>query len=77
MSRKGWNGYREERAFCPATGKACYDKRGAITAANLRFREDHQVLRPYSCATCGAWHLTKQIVRDREFMKRRFYRKHH
>lgn len=41
------------------TGKPIYDKKGAQTAANLRFKRDHVKLRIYSCR--GHWHLTSQI----------------
>lgn len=41
------------------TGKKAYDKKGAITACNLRYKEDHTRLRIYPCG--DHWHLTKQL----------------
>lgn len=40
-------------------GKRAYDKKGAITAANARYREDHIRLAIYPCGT--HYHLTKQL----------------
>lgn len=40
-------------------GKHAYDKKGAITASNRRYAEDHQRLRIYPCG--DHWHLTKQL----------------
>ncbi len=42
-------------------GKRSYDKKTAITAMNLRFKQDHQVLRMYECENGNHWHLTKQV----------------
>jgi len=42
-------------------GKRAYDKKGAITAANNRFKHDRVKLRIYPCR--GHWHLTKQVER--------------
>lgn len=47
--------------YCRVSGKVCFDKRGAITAANARYREDHIKLRAYPCGDCGKWHLTKTL----------------
>lgn len=47
--------------YCPVQGKNCYDKRGAETARNKRWREDHVRLRIYQCDDCGAWHLTHMV----------------
>lgn len=44
--------------------KVCYDKKSAITAANLRFSEDRVKLRPYWCDKCNFWHLTKQFINE-------------
>lgn len=41
------------------TGKKAYDKKGAVTACNKRYREDHTHLRIYPCG--DHWHLTKQL----------------
>lgn len=49
------------QSYCEKTGKCCFDKRGAITASNARFEEDHTRLRVYPCPECGHWHLTKQL----------------
>lgn len=45
---------------CPQTNKICFDKRGAQTAANARFKQDHEKLRIYACP-CGSWHLTSKL----------------
>ncbi len=42
-------------------GKVCYDKRGAVSAANLRFKRDKVSLRGYWCPYCNFWHLTSRI----------------
>lgn len=47
-----------EREFC--NGKNAYDKRGAETIRNKRWREDRVRLRLYHCDECGKWHLTHQ-----------------
>lgn len=52
---------RVELRRCPATDKPCYDKRGAVTAANRRRHEDRVRLRVYPCPDCGAWHLTSDV----------------
>lgn len=39
-------------------GKICYDKKGAITAKNKRWNDDHVPLRIYDCPDCNGWHLT-------------------
>jgi len=44
--------------------KVCYDKKSAITAANLRFKQDKIKLRAYWCDKCNFWHLTKQYVNE-------------
>ena len=46
--------------ICPMSGKMTFDKRGAQTAANKRFEEDHVKLRIYPCG-CGGWHLTSRL----------------
>ena len=54
MARK----YRNQiPLYC--SGKRAYDKRGAITAVNNRFREDHVRLRIYPCH--NHWHLTSEL----------------
>ncbi len=44
--------------------KVCYDKKGAISAANRRYKEDKIKLRPYWCDRCNFWHLTKQFINE-------------
>jgi len=51
-------------------GKRCYDKKGAVTAANGRWKQGHVHLRIYSCEWCGCWHLTKQL-RNGEYINKR------
>ena len=43
-------------------GKMMYDKKGAITAKNKRFHDDHTPLRVYECPNTRHrhWHLTSQ-----------------
>lgn len=53
---------RVDAQYC--NGKVIYDKRGATTAKNKRYEEDHQVLRIYPCKRCQGWHLTKQDFMD-------------
>lgn len=59
---------RRSRLLSDATycdGKCAYDKKGAITARNLRYRQDHVELRIYECNDNGYshWHLTHQMRR--------------
>ncbi len=42
-------------------GKRTYDKKGAQTAQNARYKQDHIELRIYPCPDCHGWHLTKQV----------------
>lgn len=42
-------------------GKVIYDKRGAVTAKNRRYKEDRVQLRVYECPWCKGWHLTSRI----------------
>lgn len=42
-------------------GKATYDKKGATTAKNKRWKEERLELRIYPCPDCNMWHLTKQL----------------
>lgn len=49
------------------TGKPIYDKKGATTAKNRRWNEDHAKLRIYPCNFCNGWHLTsKDKIRKRD-----------
>lgn len=41
-------------------GKVIYDKKGATTAKNKRFHDDHIALRIYPCEVGNHWHLTSQ-----------------
>lgn len=43
--------------YC-TNGKPCYDKKGAITAKNKRYQQDHEKLREYACEHGPHWHLT-------------------
>ena len=45
--------------FCQ--GKKCYDKKGAQTAKNKRFKDSHTELRIYQCPICDYWHLTSKL----------------
>lgn len=44
--------------------KRAYTKKGAITAANKRFKEAHEVLRIYECDIAPHWHLTKMKLQN-------------
>lgn len=48
-----------EDIYC--NGKRIYDKKGAITACNGRFKEEHTRLRIYECEYGAHWHITKQL----------------
>lgn len=43
-------------SYC--NGKVGYDKKGAMTAKNKRWGDDHVKLRIYNCNMCNRWHLT-------------------
>ena len=40
--------------------KTRYDKKGALTAKNKRYRDEHTKLRIYECPICYGWHLTSK-----------------
>lgn len=62
---------RKELRRCKS-GKPVYDKKGALTAKNGRFRKDHVDLRIYPCNLgCGGWHLTKENVKTELINKKR------
>lgn len=42
-------------------GKRAYDKKGAQTAKNKRWKEDHVKLRVYQCELEDHWHLTSSL----------------
>lgn len=46
-----------EEEYC--YGKRKYDKKGAVSARNKRFKEARVSLRCYHCDKCNYWHLTK------------------
>lgn len=48
-------------SYCEKENKVKYDKRGAETARNLRWREDRVELRIYPCPHCKHWHLTAKL----------------
>lgn len=50
-------------SYCPETSKVSFDKKGAVTARNLRYKQAHTKLRIYECQFCGRWHLTSQAFR--------------
>jgi hypothetical protein len=41
--------------------KVRYDKKGAVSAKNLRYEQSHVKLRIYEHAECGGWHLTSKL----------------
>lgn len=60
--RSGINGWGRPlvQKRCFTSGKISFDKKGAQTAANKRWAEDHVQLRIYECR-CGGWHLTSRL----------------
>lgn len=46
---------------CWYNKKICYDKRGAISEKNRRYKQVKLELRAYWCDRCNFWHLTKNI----------------
>jgi hypothetical protein len=50
-------------------GKACYDKKGAITTMNKRYRDDRVKLRIYPCNEGPHWHLTSKNVEEKRKWK--------
>jgi hypothetical protein len=51
-------------------GKQSYDRKGATSAVNSRMRGRQtqrrrrpELLRPYYCGKCNAWHITHQEKR--------------
>ena len=55
----GYNTPRLNVRYSDRCNKMAYDKKGAISAKNKRYKEDHIKLREYHCGKCNAWHLTK------------------
>lgn len=53
--------------FPYCNGKKGYDKKGAMSSKNKRFKEDHIPLRIYKCEKCVYWHLTSQDPYRKEF----------
>lgn len=47
--------------YCRYSGKVRFDKRGAVTAKNARYKQAHVKLRVYVCPDCGGWHLTHKM----------------
>ena len=54
--------FKPEAEYC--NGKRAYDKKGAQTAANLRWKQAREELRIYQCEEGDHWHLTKQMRRQ-------------
>lgn len=61
---------RHKTKYSHRCEKMSYDKKGAITAKNKRYHEDHIKLREYYCGRCNAWHLTKIVEWDSDYHKR-------
>jgi len=51
-------------------GKVKYDKKGAVTARNLRMKQARIYLRIYPCHLCNGWHLTSEPL-IQEFRKKK------
>lgn len=58
MTDKYHKGY-SPITYCE-TGKPKYNKKGAQTAINKRWDQDHKKLRMFSCKYCNGWHLTSE-----------------
>lgn len=56
--------------YCGLSGKPCYDKKGALTVVNSRWKRDRVKLRAYQCCY-SHWHVTKQ-VRFNKTKKRKY-----
>jgi hypothetical protein len=48
--------YRKTAVYC--RGKKCYDKKGAVTAANAFSKRGAGYLRAYPCPKGAHWHIT-------------------
>jgi len=42
-------------------GKTIFDKKGALTSKNDRYKKDHVKLRVYQCPDCNHWHLSSRL----------------
>lgn len=65
MRGKAWKGHKPYKlpvTYCHDSDKVMFDKKGARTAANDRFRREHEALRIYPCPACKCWHLTSTRV---------------
>ena len=56
--KKGMDDFRQPLSYCAFAGKPGYDKKGAVTAKNHRYKHDHVELRIYPCK--NHWHFTSQ-----------------
>lgn len=68
MRRQKYNPYAFDpraravpKEYCETSGKVMFSKKDAATAANKRFKEDHEELRIYPCPYCSHWHLTSRV----------------
>jgi hypothetical protein len=57
--------------YCDAHQKNGYDKRGAETVRNKRWKEAHTPLRIYPCPDCKMWHVTEDESASPKRKKRR------
>jgi len=57
--------------ICKRDKKPSYDKKGALSAANKRYQQDHIKLRIYQCG--NHWHLT-HILKPIVYGKRNSFR---
>ena len=55
--------------ICKRDNKPSYDKRGAQSAVNKRYQQDHTRLRLYPCG--NHWHLTKLLKVYKPFYENR------
>lgn len=57
--KKGMRYFISNPTYC--RGKMVYDKKGAMTVKNSRFKREHVELRIYECQYADHWHVTSQV----------------
>ena len=45
--------------YCVTADKRRYDKKGAVTLKNLKWKNQRIFLREYFCDDCQGWHVTR------------------
>lgn len=57
--KKDLQAYLPEPSYC--NGKRSYDKKGAVTVKNDRYRKERVELRVYECDVGTHWHVTSHV----------------